>query len=257
MSDVLDSPVATGFEWHYDDSPQHSPQWLACKRGRIGASSLHKWLAVSKAKASLGKPLKARLDYEKELMFERQFNTNFGHYTSDAMNEGNEFEEWAAEQYSKITGETLYDVGCWYNQFMAVSPDKGILDKNAGIEIKVLRDNSFTEVLSQSKLMADNNEEELKKTTTIYKHWQQIQAQLWATKWAYVDYVPINFNSKKVAIVRVYPDKDFQEYLAEAIQENLVVDEFNMNEVHDMVGEIPVGLIMPGDDAGESGGPSW
>lgn len=63
-------------KFYYEPAPQRSPQWRAVRQGKIGASRLVDWLAVSKAKATMGKPLKARLDYEKELMFERQFGAS-------------------------------------------------------------------------------------------------------------------------------------------------------------------------------------
>lgn len=220
---MIDSPVVHGLEFHYDGSPQRSPQWLAIKRGRIGASRLADWLAVSKAKTGAGKPLKARLDYEKELMFERQFNVSFNIFVSDAMQDGIDFEKYAAEQYEQITGQKVVEVGCWYNEFMAVSPDRAVGDKGL-IEIKIVRDNTFVEVLMSG--VPD-------------KHWKQIQGQLWATGREWCDYVCVNFTTKKVAIVRVLPDKEFHEYLAIAIQEELVTEPFTLDEVHDLIGELP------------------
>lgn len=230
---VLDSPVVKGLEFHYDDSPQHSPMWFAIKRGRIGTSKLGDWLAVSKQKNSLGKPLKARLDYEKQLMFERQFNTNFEIFVNSAMQDGNDFEDWAAQQYAQIMGVSVETVGCWYNEFMAASPDRKITGVNGGIEIKILKDNSFTAVLSDG---------------VIDKHLKQIKGQLWATGWDFIDYVPVNFNSHKLATIRVFPDTEFNEFLALSIQEKLVVEPFKTDVVHDIVGEVPVGLVMPGED---------
>lgn len=232
---TVDSPVVTGLDFHYDPSPQHSPQWLAIKRGRIGSSNLYKWLATSKAKATLGQPLKARLDYEKELMFERQFNTNFEHYQNSAMQEGNEFEEWIAMQYELQTGQKLERVGCWYNEWFASSPDRHIIGKPRGVEIKLLKDNSFTDVLANG---------------VIEKHRQQIQGQLWSTGWEGIDYVPVNFNSGKIAIIPVERDEEFIEYLKLSVQEKLVVEPFKTKPL-DIIGDIPVGLIMPGSEESE------
>ena len=210
----------------YSDAPQKSPTWLGIKRGKIGASSLWRWLSVSKAKATTGKPLKERLDYEKELLFERQFNTNFEVWVSGAMQEGIDFEDFAAKQYEKIKDVELLEVGCFYNDYFAASPDRKIVNVSAGIEIKILKDNSFTEVVMSG--VPD-------------KHWKQIQGQLWASKWDYVDYVAVNFNTKKVAIVRVLPDSEFHEYLELAVQEQLVTEPFTLDNVYDIVGELPEG----------------
>lgn len=218
--------MADTLTFTYSDAPQKSPEWLEIKRGKIGSSSLWRWLSVSKAKATMGKPLKGRLDYEKELLFERQFNTNFQVWVSGAMQEGIDFEDFAAKQYEKIENVKVLQVGCWYNNYFVASPDRKITGRRAGIEIKILKDNSFTEVLMSG---------------VPEKHWQQIQGQLWAANWDYVDYVAMNFNTKKVAIVRVEPDTEFHEYLELAVQEKLVTEPFTLDNVYDIIGELPEG----------------
>jgi exodeoxyribonuclease (lambda-induced) len=209
--------------FHYDNSPQRSPEWLATKRGKIGASSLWRWLSVSKAKGKEGTPLKERLDYEKELRFERQFGVNFSVFVSEAMQDGIDFEEFAARQYEKLTGNQTQECGCYYNDFFVASPDRFVGDEGL-VEIKIVRDNTFVEVLMGG---------------VPQKHWQQIQGQLWASGRKWCDYVCVNFTTKKVVIVRVEPDTEFHEYLAESVQEKLVAEPFALDEVHDIVGELP------------------
>lgn len=213
----------------YSEAPQRSPEWLELRRGKIGASRLEDWLSVSKAKNTPGKPLKARLDYEKELMFERQFNTNFQVWVSEAMQDGIDFEDFARKQYEQIKGVSVMEVGCWYNDYFVASPDRKVAGVPAGIEIKILKDNSFTEVLISG--VPD-------------KHWKQIQGQLWATGWEYVDYVAVNFNTKKIVIIRVEPDKEFHDYLVEAVQEKLVQEPFSLSNVYDIKGELPDGMMI-------------
>lgn len=210
--------------FHYDPAPQRSLEWLARKRGKIGASRIGDWLAVSKSKASAGKPLKARLDYEKELMFERQFGVSFNNFISEAMQDGIDFEDFARSQFEQIQGVTCTEVGCWYNEYMAVSPDRQIEGKNQGIEIKIVRDNTFVDVLMDG---------------VPRKHWEQIQCQLLATGWEKIFYVCLNFTTKKLAIIEVLPDEEFQAYVLEAIQEELVTEPFALNQVYDVVGELP------------------
>lgn len=228
--------------FHYDPAPQHSPEWLQRKRGKIGASELWRWLAVSKAKdpKMTGKPLKPRLDYEKELVFEQQFDVNFTKWVSGAMAEGNEFEDWARKQYEQIKGVVLLECGVWYNEFMAVSPDRLCGDKGL-VEIKIVKDSTFLEVLNSKELLQNNDEKLLEKTTTVHKHWKQMQAQLKATGREWVDYVVVNFNTKKVVIIRIRPSVEFQEYMMLAIQEKLVTTHFDTNTVYDIVGELPDG----------------
>lgn len=215
---------------------QRSPEWFALKRGKIGTSELSKWLAVSKAKATAGKPLKARLDYEKQLMFERQFNTNFEKFTTEAMRDGVDLEDFARKQYQEITGRRVEECGAYYNDFIVSSPDRHV-DDDGLLEIKILRDTNFTEVLATGKPFANGNTD----------HNVQIQGQLWASaghgrKWC--DYVAVNLNSKKVVIIRVEPDTEFHEYLNEAVQEQLVTEPFKLDNVHDIIGEVPQGLVF-------------
>ena len=207
----------------YDAAPQRSPEWLETKRGKIGASRLEDWLAVSKQKNSIGKPLKARLDYEKELMFERQFGASFNNFVNDAMQDGIDFEDFGRKQYEQITGNHCEEVGCWGNDYFVASPDRTV-GEDGLIEIKIVRDNTFVEVLM---------------TGVPQKHWKQIQGQLWASGRKWCDYVCVNFTTKKVVIVRVEPDKEFHDYLVEAVQEKLVVEPFTLDTVHDIIGELP------------------
>lgn len=214
--------------FHYSDAPQRSPEWFALRRGKIGSSSLWRWLSVSKAKATVGKPLKERLDYEKELMFERQFDTSFEKYINSAMQDGIDFEDFARKQYEQITKNTCMEVGCWYNEYFVASPDR-ISGEDGLVEIKILKDNSFTEVLVSG---------------VPEKHWQQIQGQLWSSGRQWCDYVAVNFNTRKVVIIRVLPDQEFHDYLELAVQETLVQEEFSLLEVHNIVGELPNGFAV-------------
>ena len=231
-------------DFQYDPSPQRSPEWFKTKRGKIGASRLEDWLAVSKAKATQGKPLKARLDYERELMFERQFDVSYNNYVNEAMQDGIDFEDFAAQQYEKIEGAVCETVGCWYNDYFVASPDRAV-GKEGLIEIKIVRDNTFTDVLmrdpktSHPETVVIDGEEKVIGTEVPEKHWKQIQGQLWASGRDWCDYVCVNFNTKKVVIIRVLPDKEFHQYLAEAVQEKLVVEPFKLDTVYDIVGELP------------------
>lgn len=229
-------------EFHYDESPQRSPQWLARKRGKIGASRLEDWLAVSKAKATQGKPLKARLDYEKELMFERQFDTSFQVWVNDAMQEGIDYEDFAVQQFASEMNFDVAEVGCWYNEFIVVSPDRLVFPKNAAtgefdkaigvVEIKIVKDNTFTEILMSG---------------VPSKHMKQVQAQLWATGLQKGWYVALNFNTKRYVIIEVERDQEFIDYLAEAVQEQLVVEPFELKQVYSIKGELPQGIVLGAD----------
>jgi hypothetical protein len=235
-------------KFEYLGAPQKSPEWFKARLGKVTASRLCDWLAVSKAKTGAGKPLKARLDYEKELMFERQFGVSFSTFVTDAMQEGIDFEDFAAKQYEKLHPEFSVDeCGCWFNDYFVASPDRIVLQQvkvehKAGepqprdlfvmvglLEIKIVKDNTFTEVLTSG--VPD-------------KHMKQIQGQLFASGAKWCDYVCLNFNTKKFVVIRVEPDKDFFEYLQLALCEQLVTEPFVLDSVFDIQGKIPEGVQM-------------
>lgn len=247
-------PVHDPLAFIYSGAPQRSPEWLAAKRGRIGASSLWRWLAVSKAKGKVGTPLKERLDYEKELMFERQFGVSFSVYVNSAMQEGIDFEQYAAEEYARLNDVMLVEVGCWYNDYIAVSPDRLVFPKGSNsadfdnaigaIEVKIVKDNTFTEILVSG--VPD-------------KHYKQIQGQLWATGLPWCDYVALNFNTKKFVVIRVERDEEMIDYMKLSVQEKLVVDEFVLQDrVFDIAQAIPedveLGAPIDRSDSNTNGG---
>lgn len=206
-------------KFEYFGGAQLSPEWFQLRIGKITASRLGDWMAVSKAKDGAGKPLKKRLDYETELMFERQFNVAYKNYVSEAMQDGIDYEAFAALQYEKIKKVKVEECGAWYNDIFMASPDRTI-GKDGLIEIKILRDESFTDVLLNG--VPD-------------KHWKQIQGQLMASGRKWCDYVALNLNTKKIKIIRVEADKEFFEWLELVLKEQLVVGKFDENQLFDLV----------------------
>lgn len=228
----------------YSAAPQRSPEWYAIRLGRVTASRLSDWLAVSKAKKTEGQPLKARLDYEKELMFERQFDAMFDRYVTDAMQKGVDLEDFARHQYERLTDSVVEQVGCWYSDSFVASPD-GAIGDNGLIEIKILGDASFMDVL-------------LNGVPDKYK--KQIQGQLWASGRQWCDFVALNTNTKKVKIIRVTPDTEFHAYLELSLTEQLVVDEFSEVDVYDLPDRLPSfdsGFITQASTPKTEGTPAW
>lgn len=215
-------------EFKYFDGHQRTKPWYDLRLGVPTASRLKDWLAVSKAKNSAGKPLKARLDYETELIFERTFGVAFNNYVNDAMLDGVEFEKFAIAQYEKITRSIVKECGAWYNDHFVASPD-GIVeipgkDEYGLAEVKVLRDNKFTEVLISG--VPDD-------------HYKQIQGELFASRMPWCDYIAINLATKMVKIIRVLPDQEFFDYLELALLEKLTVAEFPKENLYPFVDKLP------------------
>lgn len=209
----------------YFEGEQRSPEWYALRLGKVTASRLADWLAVSKAKATTGKPLKARLDYEKELLFERRFNTSFENFVTDAMQDGIDYEDFARKQYQELTGAKVSECGAWYNDYFVASPD-GVVERpdSSGeglLEIKIVKDNTFTEILTNG--VPD-------------KWWKQVQGQLWASGKDWCDFVAVNFNTRKIKIIRVMPDQEFHEWAELAIVEEFNTDDsiFDDSQLYDL-----------------------
>src|SRR5688500_8951619 len=90
---------ATGFS--YLAEPQRTKPWFEIKLGKPSASGLERWMSVSKRD---GSPLKARLDYEKELLYEKTFGVSFDHFKTEAMQEGIDYEPVVRARYEELTG---------------------------------------------------------------------------------------------------------------------------------------------------------
>lgn len=223
-------------KFQYFAGEQRTKEWFDKRLGIPSASNLYKWLAVSKAKGKEGTPLKARFDYERELMFERTFRVPFTRFVSGAMQEGIDMEEFAREQYTKITKLTMVPVGMWYNEFFCASPDGGVQDEGLG-EIKWLKDTNWTDVLESDKPLDD--------------HWKQIQGQLFASGRKWCDYIAGNLNTKKFIIIRVFPDKEFFKELEASLKQPLTIQPFPKKHVFDFVDELPEGKLLFMDEGGE------
>ena len=222
------SDTKTTFE--YFGGAQRSPEWFKLRLGRVTASRLVDWLAVSKAEKTKGQPLKPRLDYEKELMFEQQFGVSFDNYVTPAMQDGVDFEDFARRQYQKIKNVVVDECGAWYSDNFVASPD-GVLKLPAIngigiIEIKVLKDTKFTEVLASG---------------VLDPHWKQIQGQLWASGAKWCDYIVINLNTRKIKIIRVERDEEFIEWIELTLTEKFVVSELDTKDVWDFLDPLPAG----------------
>lgn len=171
-------------KFQYLDTPQGSPEWVEARVGKVTASRLKDWLAVSKRD---GKPLMARLDYERELAFEIQFNVPFERFVTNAMLQGQEMEEFLKKQYAQLKDVIVKPVGCYYNDNFVASPDGEIADDGL-IECKWVYDTTFSKVLTEG--IPD-------------EHMLQVQGQLWASNRQWCDYVVGNQHTGKFIVIHV------------------------------------------------------
>lgn len=111
----------------YEDIIQQSPEWFALKLGKMSAS---KALAIKTG----GKGLET---LALQLAIERYTGCKEGVYTNSDMQRGIEEEDMAAILYSIQTGDELYSIGLSvWNDYVSCSPDRLIVGKDKGVEIK-------------------------------------------------------------------------------------------------------------------------
>lgn len=205
---------AEGFS--YLAEPQRTKPWFDIKIGKPSASGLGRWMGVSKVD---GKPLKARYDYEKELIYERTFGVSVDHFATGAMLEGIEYEYIIRDRYEQITGNMVDQAGAFYNNFFVASPD-GLVGEDGGTEFKLLRDNSFMDVLTYG-LPED--------------HYLQVQGCLLASGRQWWDYAAANLKTKKVKIIRVYPDVELHKKIKASTEAGILyTPKFSSDNIYDL-----------------------
>lgn len=210
---------AKGFD--YDDSPQRSPRWLDLHTGRVGASTLGRWLSVSKRD---GKPLKARSDLEKEIAFSKAFNQSFSTYTTGAMQAGIDNEPFVREQYEIQSGNKVRIAGCFYNPYFIASPD-GLIGDDGGLEIKWLQDTNWAEVVLSGK--------------PLDEHYAQIQGNLYASGRKWWDYVAASANTGRFVVLRIERDEEMIAEIAESVKAVAEIAPMNTDGVFQFNSEVP------------------
>jgi len=202
-------------QFKYSEAPQRSPEWLRLRIGKVTASGLGSWLAISKRD---GKPLKARHDYERQLAYERAFNVSFSMFVTGAMQDGIDYEDTVRQNYVKQTGQTVKESGAFYNDVFVASPD-GLVGEEGLVEIKVLQDNAFSDVLGGYIPTA---------------HQWQMQGQMWASGRVWCDYVAANLNTKKFKVTRVLRDEHKIEIIKESLLDTAVESKIDTTDVFDL-----------------------
>lgn len=219
MVKVTQIKGAKGFD--YSDAPQRSPEWIAIRAPRIGASEIGKYMA----KGVKGQYLAGRKEVEKKIAFSKAFGVPFETFVNGAMQAGIDNEDFIADQYSKETGAELVKLGCFYNEWFVASPDRGIVGQKGGVEIKWLFDNEFAELLLTG---FPKNE-----------HYDQMQGQMWAAGWDFVDYVAGNGNTGKFYVLRINRNETRIKEIQEEGESVLAIAPMDTEGVHDFTGNAP------------------
>lgn len=189
--------AAKGFA--YSTAPQRSPEWVNLRVGKVTASQLGAWMAVS----TTGKPLASRAAYEKELAFEKAFNVPFSRFVTSAMEEGTRAESFLQKETARVRGYEILPSGAFYSDTFVASPD-GLVGEDGLVEFKWLYDTKFAAVLAKG---------------VSKEHYLQIQGQLWASGRQWCDYAAGSSNASAFKIVRVERDDETIKLIEEAVAE--------------------------------------
>ena len=219
---MLIKPITTAEGFTYSDAPQRSPEWIAIRAPRIGASEIGGYMA----KGVKGQYLASRKEAEKKIAYAKAFGVPFEGYVNGAMQAGNDNEEFIANQYAIQQGVELEQVGCAYNDWFVASPDRKIVGQNGGVEVKWLYDKEFAELLLTG---FPKNE-----------HFMQMQGQMWAFGWDFVDYVAGNGNTGSFYVVRVNRNEERIEEIKAEGDSVLAIEPMTVEGVHKFTSQAPV-----------------
>ncbi len=209
--------AAEGFT--YSTAPQHSPEWVTLRVGKVTASRLGDWMAVG----AKGQPLASRGSYERELAFEQAFNVPFSRFVTAAMEEGTRAESFLQLELARIREYEIEPSGAFYSDMFVASPD-GLVGDDGLVECKWLYDTKFAEVLSGG---------------VPREHYLQIQGQLWASDRKWCDYVAGSGNTNTFKVIRVERDEEAIAKIAEVVMEFPELPPINKEDVHSFVTESP------------------
>ena len=219
---MIIKPITPAEGFIYSDAPQRSPEWIAIRAPRIGASEIGAYMA----KGVKGQYLASRKEAEKKIAYAKAFGVSFEGFVNGAMQAGIDNEEFVANQYAMQQGVELEQVGCAYNEWFVASPDRHIVGQNGGVEIKWLFDKEFAELLLTG----------LPKT----EHYDQMQGQMWAFDWEFVDYAAGNGNTNRFYVVRVNRnDARIEEIKAER-DSVLAIEPMAVEGVYEFTDKAPV-----------------
>lgn len=216
---LLKAEVAKGFT--YSAAPQRSPEWIAIRAPRIGASEIGAYMA----KGVKGQYLAGRKEVEKKIAYAKAFGVPFEGFVNGAMQAGIDNEDFIAEQYAKQQGVEVEKLGCAFNEWLVASPDRQIVGQNGGVEIKWLYDKEFAELLLTG---FPKNE-----------HYDQMQAQMWAFGWEFVDYAAGNGNTGSFYIVRIKRNQKRIEEIMEEGESVLAIEPMKTESVFKFTKEVP------------------
>lgn len=178
------------------DVVQGSPEWHLARCGIPTASNFDKIVTTK------GERSKQAEKYLYQLAGERIIGKAEETYQNGNMQRGTEMEVEARQLYELMTGKTVLQVGLCVEDGYGASPD-GMIDEDGLLEIKSPLLSTHVSYLLDNKLPSE--------------YYQQTQGQLLITGRKWLDFMSY-YPAMKPFIIRVTPDKEFQEALKKELK---------------------------------------
>jgi hypothetical protein len=174
------------------DISQNSEDWDELRCGMLTASMCSDLYADKKTKTYQ--------DVITKVSFERVTGKQQKNFSNKWMEYGHETEPEAEENYVIETFNSVENAGFWKaNDWFGASPDRKIIGENGGCEFKCPSFSTYREYLENY----DSKQQViLPKSYSI-----QVHAQMLATGWDFIDYMPYISPNVRQLITRVYRDE--------------------------------------------------
>jgi hypothetical protein len=175
-------------EFRISQAEQRGPGWYKERAGLPSASGLV--FLFDTLKDGFSPSAKAR-KYLRQLAYERHFGVTYENFVTKPMQDGIFFEDFAKAVYIRDTGNKLEEAFSYVSDWFVATPD-AIVHELGGqqglLECKIVGDATFMEIIEDGIPLG---------------HELQVQAQLMASGYDWVDYIVVNLKTKSYIIKRI------------------------------------------------------
>ena len=221
-------------EFRISTEPQRSPGWHKERIGIPSASGLA--FLFDTLKDGYTPSAKAR-KYLRQLAYERHFGVTYENFVTKPMADGIFYEDFAKEVYKKDTGNKLEEAFSYISDWFVATPDAVVIDKSGKkglLECKVVGDATFMELMEDGIPLA---------------HELQVQGQLMASGYDWVDYIAVNLKTKSYFIKRIKRNNKLIQRIYERLHEPLNLPELDGTGVKQFDGDL-LNDFMGGEPSG-------
>lgn len=219
-------------EFKISTATQRSEAWYKKRAGIPSASGLG--FLFDTLKDGYTPSAKAR-KYLRQLAYEKYFGITHDSFVTKPMADGIFYEDFAKAVYKKDTGNKLVEAFSYISDWFVATPDAIVVDKSGKrglLECKVVGDETFM------KLIEDG---------TPVEHELQVQGQMMASGYNWVDYIVVNLKTKSYFMKRIKRNNKLIERIYERLHEPLDLPElkdvgvkrFDENLLNDFMGATP------------------